>query len=137
MKRKFQFIFFISTLMLLLLSTTCFAYSTSYSFNTGSGGRAYLSGRDNGIFYSFTKGKTAQLDLSHTKGTGTLYITLYKNNSWIGNGTSMGSKTWSVEPPCYETFYWDIDETRDDYYLFFQGSGSYVQYQGSGTFTEK
>lgn len=134
--KKSPIIIFCMILAILLVPVYCSAYSTSYSFNTGSGGRAYLSGRDNGIYYSFTKGKNASLNLRNTEGSGNLYITLYRDNSLIGLGTMVGSKTWSTSPGTSKSFSFGIDKTYGKYYLFFKGSGSYATYSGEGTFSQ-
>ncbi len=133
MKRTVKFLLVLTTVFLLVFTSMCFAASTSYDFNTGDGGRAWLSGRDNGVFYSLTDGSHT-LSLTNSSGTGTLYITLYKDNSWFGLGQMMGTWTWNVSTGTNDSHNYSVDETRNDYYLFFKGSGSYVSYSGSGTF---
>lgn len=130
----------IGTVVAMLLTVlTCgvyaasYSYDTSWSFNSGSNGKAYLDGSSNGRYYSL-KAATAYLNLTDASNcaTGSYTVSLYKKGTL--SNTKIGSQKFTSSAGAYHSTSFDISTKSDKYYFFITGSGDYKQYAASGSF---
>lgn len=127
----------IVTIMLSSVVVTSFAtshsYTTSWSFQSGYNGSAYLDGSRNGVYYTLDAAD-AYLDLqdAYNCAVGSYTVGLYKEGTFFN--TKIGSNTFNSAPFAVHQGTYSVTSAGNRYYFYIVGTGDYNRYAASGEF---